>query len=203
MIRRQIIPELPEDLAIGPAGCFSSLYFASRIDKNLSGGGPRIRTKDQDFAIGRRLFIRTSHDSEFTDEAERETNIAYLAAEIKTNLDKTMFQEAAATAHDVKTAVAGAEYYLLCEWLDMTPVSTVGTDIDEVLILRGARRLPAHVRQHFATSPGRRAHREEYADFLRSHPLRTDVFWRLVERIRALLIGEEPVEADVLRDGFF
>src|SRR5258707_5790168 len=44
--------------------------------------------------------------------------------------DKTMFQEACATAHDTKSAVAGAKYYLLCEWLDMTPVSTAPTDID-------------------------------------------------------------------------
>lgn len=48
-----------------------------------------------------------------------ETHIAYVAAECKTNLDKTMFQEAAATALDVKSAVPGANYYLLCEWLDI------------------------------------------------------------------------------------
>ena len=52
-----------------------------------------------------------------------------------------MFQEACATAHDVKAAVSGASYYLLCEWLDMTPLSTAPTDIDEILLLRKAKRI--------------------------------------------------------------
>jgi hypothetical protein len=47
-----------------------------------------------------------------------------VVSECKTNLDKTMFQGACATAHDVKSSVSGARYYLLAEWLDMTPVST-------------------------------------------------------------------------------
>lgn len=57
-----------------------------------------------------------------------------------------MFQEAAATALDVKTAVPVAKYYLLCEWLDMTPISTATTAIDEVIILRKARRLASDIR---------------------------------------------------------
>lgn len=55
----------------------------------------------------------------------RETNIAYLACECKTNLDKTMFQEASATALDLKSTVPSAKYLLLCEWLDMTPIVQV------------------------------------------------------------------------------
>ena len=46
-----------------------------------------------------------------------------------------MFQEAAATALDIKTAIPGAAYYLLCEWLDMTPISTSTTAVDEIIIL--------------------------------------------------------------------
>lgn len=61
-----------------------------------------------------------------------EANLGYLRAECKT-------KETCATAHDVKTAVLGAKYLLLCEWLDMTPISTAGTDVDEVLIRRKAK----------------------------------------------------------------
>jgi hypothetical protein len=62
-----------------------------------------------------------------------------------------MFQEACATAHDVRAALSGARYYRLCEWLDMTPLSTAPTDIDEILLLRKAKRINSHVRSKYAT----------------------------------------------------
>ena len=114
-----------------------------------------------------------------------------------------MFQEACATAHDVKTAVAGSKYMLLCEWLDMTPLSTAATDIDEILILRGAKRLSSNVRRHFSSSRGRRSHREVYIAYLDRHPFRVDVFQRFVDHIRGLLNEEPPAEDDVLAQGFF
>ncbi len=86
----------------------------------------------------------------------KETHIGFVVAECKTNLDKTMFQEACATAHDVKAAVSGARYYLLCEWLDMTPLSTAPTDINEILLLRKAKRINSNVRSKYAISRGGR-----------------------------------------------
>src|SRR5206468_18675 len=130
------------------------------LDAAAVGGGLQIRTKDQDFAIAKRLYLKASHSPGFDSQAtlNRITNLAYVVAECKTNLDKTMFQEAVATAHDVKSAVPGAKYYLLCEWLDMTPLSTAPTDIDEVIIFRKARRLRSDVRANFAKAVGRRAY---------------------------------------------
>src|SRR5208283_200181 len=141
LIQRPLIPNLGTDLEVGPSRCYSAVYFTSSVTRPDQGGGLRIRSKDQDFSISRRLFIRTSYRAEFDVFEQDMTCATYVAAEIKTNLDKTMFQEACATAHDVKTAVPGAKYYLLCEWLDMTPLSTAPTDIDEALILRKATRL--------------------------------------------------------------
>ncbi len=63
----------------------------------------------------KKLFLKSSHNSNFTNSITEETYLAYVAAECKTNLDKTMFQEASATAHDLKIAVVGAKYYLVCE----------------------------------------------------------------------------------------
>ena len=59
---------------------------------------------------------------------------------------RTTFQEACATAHDVKAAVSGARYYLVCDWLDMTPLSTAPTDVNEILLLRKAKRINSNVR---------------------------------------------------------
>ena len=82
------------DLNFGPTTCFSGIIFESSIIKDKVGGGMQVRTKDHDFTISRRLFIRSSHQGDFHNSVTRESNIAYVAAECKTNLDKTMFQEA-------------------------------------------------------------------------------------------------------------
>ena len=137
-----IIPGLDTlQLQIGPTHTFSSVYFESTIGIPNVGGGMSIRSKDQDFALSKKLFLKASYTSDYLNSKEDSLNLAYVVAECKTNLDKTMFQEAVATAHDVKSAVPGAKYFLLCEWLDMTPTSSAPTDIEEVIILRKARRL--------------------------------------------------------------
>ncbi|RIY25701.1 restriction endonuclease, partial [Bifidobacteriaceae bacterium WP021] len=104
------------------------------------------KTKDQDFSMCRPLYIMSSYDPDFSElqTTRLTTYLGYILAELKTNLDKTMFQEASATAHDVKQAVTGAKYYLLCDYLDMTPISTTTTDIDEILITRKAKRISSN-----------------------------------------------------------
>lgn len=69
--------------------------------------------------------------------AERmDTHLGYVCAECKTNLDKTMFQKAVATSRDLKIALPSSLYFLVCEFLDMTPVSITSSHIDDVLIVR-------------------------------------------------------------------
>jgi hypothetical protein len=189
------------ELSFGPTTCFSDIRFESAIANPLPGGGMRLREKDHDFAISRRLFIQTSFHPDFQERATAETHIAYVAAECKTNLDKTMFQEAAATALDVKTAVPGAKYYLLCEWLDMTPISAGTTAIDEIIILRQARRLPANVRAQFNTVAGRQANRASFIAYLESHPLSVETFSRFLDHIRQM-VGHDG-EEEVLARGYF
>lgn len=116
-------------LTMGPANCFAQLRFDSDLMVGKIGGGMGVRSKDQDFVMARPLFLKASHDREFRDSTDAQTHLAYVAAEIKTNLDKTMFQEAAATANDLKGALPNSRYFLLCEWLDMTPISTSATSI--------------------------------------------------------------------------
>lgn len=189
------------DLSFGPTTCFSSVYFSSSIVSDEYGGGLNIREKAQDFVISRKLFIQASHNADFTQSVTRHTNIAYVAAECKTNLDKTMFQEAAATALDLKTSVPAAKYFLLCEWLDMTPISSSVTAIDEIIILRKAKRLSSDVRRNFNTAEGRAAYRDFYEQYLRAHPFVPDTFSRFASHIRALM--ENRVEDNVLERGYF
>lgn len=199
-----VFPEIAAKFDIGPRSCFGALYFTSTIAGAISSPGARVKTKDHDFALSRCLYLHASFDRNHATAVDRlAVNLGYLCAECKTNLDKTMFQEACATAHDIKTAMPGAKYLLLCEWLDMTPISTVGTDIDEVLILRKARRLSAQVRSSFATREGRVARRAEYASYLNDHPFAPDVFRRFLRHIDVLLTDQDPDESDVLARGYF
>jgi len=184
---------------------YSSVYFNTSINGSVIGGGMTIKTKDQDFALTRKLFIRSSYQEDFLpDETVTiSTNLGFVLAEMKTNLDKTMFQEASATAHDVKLAVTGAKYFLLCDYLDMTPISSATTDIDEVLILRKAKRINSNVRAKYSTFHGRQVAREGYAQYLDNNPYSVDVFQRFIDHILALLSNETLVEEDVLKFGHF
>ena len=188
-------------LAFGPTSSFAGLRFEESMTSVRPGAGFTIRSKDQDFAISRKLYLRASHHDDFRDAITKETNVAYIATEIKTNLDKTMFQEAAATSLDVKSIVPGARYYLLCEWLDMTPINTSTTAIDEVLVLRRAKRMSSNVRGEFSSADGRSRNRSTYEAYLNDHPLSTEPFSRYVEHIRGIVA--HTAEEEVLARGFF
>jgi hypothetical protein len=199
-----VLPELePMRVVSGPTSSFSSVYFNSSLEAPQPGGGLAVRAKNQDFAIAKPLYLKASHEKDFSQSVQQQTYISYISVECKTNLDKTMFQEACATAHDTKTAVAGARYYLLCEWLDMSPLSTAPTDIDEIIILRKAKRMNSNVRAHYSLAEKRRQRRDEYVAYLSKHSLRTDMFERLVNHIRELIRNEQPEERSVLDHGFF
>ena len=164
-----------------------------------------IKTKNHDFSMSRRIYLRTSFDENFAPSRTRslETSLGYVLAELKTNLDKTMFQEASASAHEAKLAVPGAKYYLLCDYLDMQPISTAITDIDEILILRKAKRIHASARQAFNSSAGRRARRDWYVGFLQEHPYATDVFRRFLSHVTLLMSDGGLEEESILKTGYF
>ncbi|WP_330204027.1 Bpu10I family restriction endonuclease [Cyanobacterium sp. DS4] len=188
---------------IGPTQCFSSLLFESNIANLYKGGGVNIRSKDQDFAISRKIFIQTSHYDDFRDSISLTSNIAYVAAECKTNLDKTMFQGGAATALDVKNSVPGAKYFLICEWLDMTPISSSLTAIDEILILRKAKRISSNIRSQFSSYKNRLKHRDYFINYLEKYPFSADVFARFLNQIEKAIGKNDLNINDVLNRGYF
>lgn len=184
---------------------FSSVYFVSSLSNPNIGGGINIKTKDQDFSMSRKLYLQSSYDPQFNPEktVKLETHLGYVLAEMKTNLDKTMFQEASATAHDIKQAVTGAKYYLLCDYLDMTPISTTTTDIDEILILRKAKRISSNIRKEFSTKIGREKWRPWYTEYLMNNPYSVDMFKRFINHIFSQMSNEELIEESVLEVGYF
>ena len=111
--------------------------------------------------------------------------------------------KASATAHDIKLAVSGAKYYLLCDFLDMTPISTTTTDIEEILILRKAKRISSNIRKDFNTFEGRQRHRDWYINYLISNPYSSEIFARFINHILAQIKNESLVEDNVLSVGYF
>jgi hypothetical protein len=190
-----------KNIVLGPASCISGIRFDSTLAIETAGGGIVLKQKDQDFAISRPIYLKSSHYPSFERSLTRETNIAYLACECKTNLDKTMFQEASATALDLKSAVPTAKYILLCEWLDMTPISSSTTAIDEIIILRKAKRIGAEERRNYSSSIERISEIETYRDFLVSHPFADDTFLRFIEHVASLINDIE--ENEILSRGYF
>lgn len=189
---------------VGPRTAFAGAYFATTLANPAKGGGLLVRTKNQDFAVGRAAFLQSSLSDTFPaeDTVRYKIFLTAVAAECKTNLDKTMFQIAVTDAHDLKIAMPGARFYVLCEWLDMAPISTLGTDIDEVIVLRG-KRLPSNVRSKYAATGARAADRDWYERFIDEHPVRVAGVFRFVQHLGELFAETDPDEVDVLDRGYF
>lgn len=183
----------------------SSIYFTSSIPDPCIGGGISCKSKDQDFSLSREIYIKASFNPQFDkrETALLHTNLGYVLTELKTNLDKTMFQEAFGTAQEIKQLIPAARYYLLCDFLDMTPISTSTTCIDEILVTRKCKRMSSKEREAFSSFAGRSAARDQYVDFLRSHPYCPDVFMRFLSHLQPLFSSSSPNESDTLIKGYF
>ena len=153
--------------------------------------------------LGKKLYIKSSFDPEFQNYELIESHLGYVCAECKTNLDKTMFQEAVATSRDLKIAVPNSLYFLICEFLDMTPVSIISTQIDDVLIIRKTKRMTANLRQEYRSSKARQMHRQEYVDFLDASQYYPDVFQRMIDKIQTHIDNTNPSLENVLYQGYF
>jgi len=177
----------------GPFATISRLSFDNT-------GKVAIQTKDQDCAIALPITLdvrsRLSH-------VNASCHIAHVIVECKTNLDKTMFNECMQNAMASKQINANATYLLVCEWLDMEPIATVGLPIDEVIVLRKAKRLNATFRQQLSVPERRRILRDEFLEFYDSHPIRADCVARIYQRVNdALSEGSKDTTA-VLLQGYF
>ncbi|MBI4586729.1 MAG: Bpu10I family restriction endonuclease [Planctomycetes bacterium] len=180
----------------GPQQAFLSLAFMPISFEHL-GKRPEVvlKLKDQDFAIGSTVHYQFSSSADFNskDTAAGNFSLAVLAAECKVNLDKTMFQEAAGTAQRLKQGCPVAKYYILVEYLDMIPEDTRLTEIDNVYLLRKAKRLPFDKRD----DP-----REVEAQH-KKFPICADVIWEFTTQIQQFVDAVWYNPDDALQRGSF
>jgi hypothetical protein len=188
------LPEFP--LTVGPNTAFMSLSFAPPALRALNDAPVvALKVKDQDFIIGKEIHYRFSPDPNFTADktATGSLSLAVLAAETKVNLDKTMFQEAAGTASRLKHGCPHSQYYILNEYLDMEAEDCRLTAIDNVFLLRHAKRLPFEKRSVLAET--RRQHED--------CPIDAEVVWIFVEKIQAFINAAWYDPAAALQRGSF
>ena len=182
LVHPAVIGGLPEnlELTVGPTRAFMSLSF-SPVDLPGLAGRPKVvmKTKDQDFVIGKNIHYKFSPHGDFPPETTAAGSIplAVLAAECKVNLDKTMFQEAAGTAARLKQGCPYAQYYVLNEYLDMAPEDSRLTAIDNVYLLRHAKRLPFDKRDVY----------EEIVRHRAAHPIDANVMLKFVKNLDSFL----------------
>ena len=154
LVTPKLLSNLPTNyqLETGSQTSFMSLSFCPSSIQTLDKPQIMLKDKDQDFAIGKSFYYKFSTDEKF--DANKTIDgrlfLAVLAAECKVNYDKTMFQESAGTAARLKQGCPIAKYYTLVEYLDMTPEDTRLTSIDNVFLIRHAKRLPYEKRNIYA-----------------------------------------------------
>lgn len=181
LVHPSILNNLPNfDLEAGPQTAFMSLAFRPSNIANLN-SKPEviIKVKDQDFTIGKTIHYKFSSDSAFNSKhtVGGKFHLAVLSAECKVNYDKTMFQECAGTAARLKHGCPIAKYYALVEYLDMQPEDTRLTEIDNVFLLRKAKRLPFEKRSSLAEI------NQQHKNF----PISADVFLMFVKEIQEFI----------------
>lgn len=167
-------------LDVGPRTAFMSLSFTPTNINDLGGKPPvRVKEKDADFALGKTIHYRFSPDPQFAaaTTTEGQLVLAVVAAECKVNLDKTMFQEAAGTASRLKQGCPMARYYLLVEYLDMEPEDCRLTAIDNVFLLRHAKRLPF----------GKRTLYNEVKAQHQAKPIDAEIIWKFCQEIQSFV----------------
>jgi hypothetical protein len=197
LVNPAILNNLPAfNLETGPQTAFMSLAFRPSSISHLNEKPEVIlKVKDQDFTIGKAIHYKFSSNADFDTQKtiDGKFYLAVLAAECKINYDKTMFQECAGTAARLKQGCPIARYYALVEYLDMLPEDTRLTEIDNVLLLRKAKRLPFEKRSNLSEV------KEQHKNF----PISSEVISMFVQEIQKFIdtTWYDPEEA--LRRGSF
>jgi hypothetical protein len=197
LVNPSIFHSLPDfELETGPQTVFMSLSFRPASIANLNDKPDVVlKIKDQDFTIGKTIFYKFSVDSAFDESKTNEGSLflAILAAECKMNYDKTMFQESAGTASRLKQGCPDSKYYVLVEYLDMEPEDPRLTEIDNVFLLRHAKRLRYEKRNIY----------EEVMAQHKDYPIDGEIVCKFVQEIQSFIDAVWYDPSGALKRGSF
>ncbi len=132
------IPTLAgKHLEYGPTNAYSNLYFApANLQSFETKGGLTINTKDQDFAISKKVKLFTLLPSAGEPES-CDIHIPVVSIECKTYLDKTMYEGSVATAEKIKRGNPYSLFLIVTETYEVSAdVDPAYSEIDQIYVLR-------------------------------------------------------------------
>lgn len=207
---RDLVSEFGENALIGKSHTFKDIFFVppnyhSMVERTYA----RIELKDHDFVIGVTLqanlrVISKDRDAEDSRVGELPLfhapqqvgdsglitfDIAAVAIECKTYLDKTMLEGASRAAAELKAKNPNALYLVVMEWLKLTSaVNLRKYDVDQIYVLRKQKNTDREFR---------------YADDYIKNPIDVDVVWHLFNKVRQhLTVDWETTIEDGLERGW-
>lgn len=132
------IPVLKDKaLLFGPTKAYSNLYFApTDLNTFEEKSGIVINTKDQDFAISKKIIITTKAAGGGEPE-KKEVSVPVVSIECKTYLDKTMYEGSVATAEKIKRGNPYSLFLIVTETYEVSSdVDPKYSQIDQIYVLR-------------------------------------------------------------------
>lgn len=173
------IPSLRgKHLEYGPTNAYSNLYFAPRsLDAFEKDSGLTVNTKDQDFAISKKIRLHTILQ-EGTKPEQQDINVPIVSIECKTYLDKTMYEGSVATAEKIKKGNPYSLFLIVTETYEVaSSVDPAYSEIDQIYVLRKQSQREAR------------------------QPIQADIVLDLYEHVRRHLAGEWRDVAARIRSG--
>ncbi|TAD78157.1 MAG: Bpu10I family restriction endonuclease [Oscillatoriales cyanobacterium] len=134
---RDLVFGISEHALIGKSNSFKDIFFRAEscLDMLIA---PRafVETKNHDFAIGVSIIARMQCEGSDIPE-DHNWDLPAVAIECKTYLDKTMLQDVATAAEQLKQKNPNALYIVVAEWLKLTEsVNLKKYKIDQIYVLR-------------------------------------------------------------------
>lgn len=132
------IPELRgKNLEFGATHAYSNLYFSpASLASFETNTGMSINTKDQDFAISKKVALTTFSSAHLSQE-EYEIHVPIVSIECKTYLDKTMYEGSVATAEKIKRGNPYSLFLIVTETYEVAAnVDPAYSEINQIYVLR-------------------------------------------------------------------
>ena len=136
LLFRDLVNGFNLPLHFGQTKAYANLYFVGeKLETFAKSPSIKLNTKDQDFAIYRDIAIGVG------DGGPVKANLPIVAAECKTYVDKTMFENAVATAEKIKLGNPYSFFCIVTESYDISKdVDPAYTRIDQIYVLRKNQR---------------------------------------------------------------
>lgn len=132
------IPQLlGKHLEFGATHAYSNLYFSpASLNSFETKTGLSINTKDQDFAISKKVHLATSLPAN-KDTEQHVLHVPVVSIECKTFLDKTMYEGSVATAEKIKRGNPYSLFLIVTETYEVASnVDPAYSEIDQIYVLR-------------------------------------------------------------------